>query len=485
VGNDFYLVNSSFEYFPGVPIFHSKDMIHWHQIGHCLTRPSQLPLENALASGGIYAPTIRYHDGTFYMVTTNVSNGGHFFVTTKDPAGEWSEPVWVKDTDGIDPSFLFDDDGLVYFTTSGATGLRQSIIDLKTGKLLTPHRDIWTGETGQYPEGPHLYKINGYYYLMAAEGGTEYGHMETIARSKNPWGPYEACPHNPIVTHRSYFSPIFGTGHADMVEAQDGSWWLVCLAFRPVGYPRCYHLGRETYLAPVTWNADGWPVVAANGRIEMEVETNTLPQKVWPSQPSRDEFDTGTLGMIWNFLRNPDMTHTSLSERPGWLRLRGNEYTLSDIASPAFVGRRQQHFNTRISTLLDFLPAKDNEEAGLTVLMNDRHHYEIAVTRQEGKRQVIVRRRIGSLQVVVASQDLKSDDPVRLMIDTDKDWYTFKVMDSAGVVHEMAKGETRYISIEVAGMFTGVYAAMYATGNGKPCSVPADFDWFEYQSLAD
>jgi xylan 1,4-beta-xylosidase len=165
--------------------------------------------------------------------------------------------------------------------------------------------------------------------------------------------------------------------------------------------------------------------------------------------------------------------------------LRGNEYTLSDIASPAFVGRRQQHFNTRISTLLDFLPAKDNEEAGLTVLMNDRHHYEIAVTRQEGKRQVIVRRRIGSLQVVVASQDLKSDDPVRLMIDTDKDWYTFKVMDSAGVVHEMAKGETRYISIEVAGMFTGVYAAMYATGNGKPCSVPADFDWFEYQSLAD
>jgi xylan 1,4-beta-xylosidase len=496
VGEDFYLVNSSFEYFPGVPIFHSKDMVHWQQIGHCLTRPSQLPLENARASGGIYAPTIRYHQGTFYMVTTNVSNGGHFYVSSTDPAGEWSEPVWVTDpavTDpsfqfdevGIDPSFLFDDDGTVYFTTNGPAGLRQSVIDLKTGHLLSPRRVIWSGESGQYPEGPHLYKINGMYYLMAAEGGTEYCHMETIARSQSPWGPFEACPFNPILTHRGYFSPISGTGHADMVEAQDGKWWLVCLAYRPVGYPRCYHLGRETYLAPVKWDADGWPVVGEDGRIQIEFNAETLPINEWPARQPRDDFNEAHLGMTWNYLRNPDMKNYSLSERPGWLRLKGSPATINDIASPTFVGRRQQHFNTRISTLVDFVPNADGDEAGLTVLMNDRHHYEIAITCRQGKRQVIVRRRIGSLEVVVASQPVDSNDPLTLMVDSDKEWYTFKFKDAAGEVVEMAKAETRYLSIEVAGMFTGVYAAMYATGNGKECSVPADFDWFEYQSLPD
>ena len=266
VGDDFYLVTSSFEFFPGVPIFTSRDLVHWRQLGHVLTRESQLPLQKARPSGGIYAPTLRYHDGTFYMITTNVDGGGNFLVTAKDPAGPWSEPVWLPDFGGIDPSLFFDDDGTVYLTGQGSgspgqpRGIYQTTLDVKTGKLLGPLRLVWDRTGTRYPEGPHLYKIRGRYYLMIAEGGTEYGHMVTIARSDSPWGPFEACPRNPILTHRQTENdmPVQGTGHADLVEAADGSWWMVFLAFRPVsGY--WHHLGRETFLAPVTWDADGWP----------------------------------------------------------------------------------------------------------------------------------------------------------------------------------------------------------------------------------
>jgi xylan 1,4-beta-xylosidase len=259
VGEDYYLVTSSFEYFPGVPIFHSRDLIHWRQIGHCLTRPDQLRLAGVPSSGGIFAPTLRYHDGLFYMVTTNVSYGGNFYVFTDDPGGAWSEPVFVQQG-GIDPSLCFDR-GHVYFTSTGESslmGIYQSEIDIKSGKKLTETRFLWSGTGGRYPEGPHLYHIGDYYYLMIAEGGTEYGHMETLARSQSPWGPFEPCPHNPLLTHRNESqSPIQGTGHADLVEAHDGSWWLVFLGFRPQRW-QYHHLGRETFLAPVTWSAAGW-----------------------------------------------------------------------------------------------------------------------------------------------------------------------------------------------------------------------------------
>ncbi|HZK62351.1 MAG TPA: glycoside hydrolase family 43 protein, partial [Anaerovoracaceae bacterium] len=203
VGNDYYLVTSTFEYFPGVPVFHSKDLVNWEQIGHCLTRESQLPLNKCRASGGIYAPTIRYHDGLFYMVVTNVSGGGNFYVTAKDPAGEWSKPFWVNQG-GIDPTIFWDEDGKSYFMSNGhqsTEGIVISEIDLKTGKRTTEPIAVWNGTGGRYPEAPHIYKKDGYYFLLIAEGGTEYGHKVTIARSKNIYGPYESAPGNPILTH--------------------------------------------------------------------------------------------------------------------------------------------------------------------------------------------------------------------------------------------------------------------------------------------
>ena len=229
VGEDYYLVNSSFEFFPGVPLWHSRDLLHWEQLGYVLTRESQLPLVDCRTSGGIFAPTIRYHDGRFYMITTNVTGGGNFFVWTDDIRGEWSGPIWI-DHQGIDPSLFWDADGKVYYTgthtdENGNNCIGQFEIDLETGAKLSETKCIWYGTGGKCPEGPHMYRIGNWYYLMIAEGGTEYGHMETIARSRSVWGPFESCPHNPILTHRNAHRVEFqALGHADLVETPEGKW---------------------------------------------------------------------------------------------------------------------------------------------------------------------------------------------------------------------------------------------------------------------
>jgi len=480
VGEDYYLVTSSFEYFPGVPIFHSRDLVNWRQIGHCLTRAEQLPLDACRSGGGIFAPTIRRHRGRFYMVTTNVCGMGHFYVHADDSAGEWSEPILV-DQCGIDPSLLFDDDGTVYFTSNGPYGIFQSTIDIATGERTTEVKKLWGGTGGRFPEAPHLYKLGRQYYLMIAEGGTELGHMETIARSDSPWGPFEPCPHNPILAHWGHgYHAIQATGHADLIEDHTGRWWAVFLAIRPVKGK--HHIGRETYLAPVTWTEDGWPLVNGGRPIELESDVDGLPPHPWPAEPVRDDFDAPALRMSWNHLRNPREADTSLTERPGWLRLRGSALTLDEVDAPTFVGRRLCHNHFRAETLLDFEPAVDGEEAGLTLRRNEQHHYELLVTRLDGRRQVIVRCRVGHLNPVIARQPI-DDGPVRLRIigEPERVGMAFAVGD--GDWTHLADGDTRYLSSEVAGGHTGTYVAMFASGNGKACTVPADFDGFDYEAL--
>ncbi|MBC8078755.1 MAG: glycoside hydrolase family 43 protein [Gorillibacterium sp.] len=482
VGEDYYLVTSSFEYFPGVPIFHSRDLINWRQIGHCLTRSSQVNLLNSRSSKGIYAPTIRYHQGKFYMVTTNVSDCGNFYVWTSDPTGEWSDPILV-DQGGIDPSLLFDDDGKVYFTSNGyeeGLGIYQCEIDIATGIKLSPTRKIWGGTGGAYPEAPHLYNIAGTYYLMIAEGGTEYGHMETIARSNSPYGPFESCPQNPILTHRSVDSPIQATGHADLVQAHDGSWWAVFLGIRPIVYPPRHHLGRETFLAPVTWTEDGWPVIGNNGRVDLQMDVPTLPQVPWPLTASRDDFDEEKLGLEWNFLNNGEERDWSLKERTGWLRLYGSAEALKDTGHVTFVGRRQQHFNCAATTKLEFGPSQDGEEAGITVLMNHRFHYDLAVVRVNGERCLLFRRQLGDL-IKEELTPIPGAQAVQLSVEADIEHYVFSYLLGNGDKVIIGKGECGTLSKEVAGGYTGVYFGLYATGKGRRCSVPADFGWFEYR----
>ena len=223
VGSDFYLVTSSFEYFPGVPIFHSRDLVHWRQLGFVLTRKSQLDLKNAPSSCGIYAATLRHANGRFYLITTNIGRIGNFFVTARRPEGPWSNPIPI-DQEGIDPSLCFAD-GTVYYTRNGKGRdfehpvIKQAMIDIETGKLSAKPRTIWKGLGGIWPEAPHLIEIGEWYYLVTAEGGTSYGHSIVVARSRQPFGPFVGCPRNPILTHRDRpRSPIQATGHADWVE---------------------------------------------------------------------------------------------------------------------------------------------------------------------------------------------------------------------------------------------------------------------------
>jgi alpha-N-arabinofuranosidase len=481
VGDDYYLVNSSFEFFPGVPIFHSRDLVHWEQIGYCLTRKSQLNLDHARASGGIYAPSLRYHNGTFYMITTLVDTGGNFFVTATNPAGPWSEPVWV-DHAGIDPSLLFDDDGTVYYTrhegmSDGFIG--QAKINIQTGKLDGDFKQIWKGTGGVWPEGPHLYKINGKYFILAAEGGTSYGHMVTIARSDSPWGPFVPDPKNPILTHRDRpDSPIQALGHADLVETPDG-WWLVCLGIRPQG-GQFHHLGRETYLAPVTWSADGWPVVNGNGTLELTMPAPHLPQHTWKPEPARDEFNPPALGLQWNFLRNPYAADFSLTERPGWLRLNGSAVILNDQDSPAFVGRRQTDLACRASTRLSFNPQHENEEAGLVVRGNEKNHYEIGITLKNGKRQGFFRKTLdGKIVEPIQYEEIGAGDVI-LSVVASPLAYEFFCQPAKGPAQRLGTALTCDLSSEKIGGFTGVYIGLYAAGNGRKSTRPADFDWFEY-----
>ena len=487
VGGDYYLVTSTFEYFPAIPVFHSRDLIHWRQIGHAVSQPGLLNLENATNLGGVYAPTIRHHKGWFYVACSNVSAGGHFIVRTQNPQDGWSKPVWIR-TDPepdftMDPSLFFDEDGRTYFTYFSPAGIMQSELDLESGMFLHPAKRIASSMVGKTPEGPHLYKINGIYYLMLAEGGSEYGHLEAIGRSSSPWGPFETCPYNPILSHRSLDHPIQITGHGDLLQAENGSWWLFFLAVRPHGYQPCHHLGRETYLTPVRWTEEGWPAVGEKGRVDLEMAGLLPPAAPWPAEPSRDDFNLAKLGLPWVFVRTPQPGCWSLAERMGFLRLRGLSGSLDQRTPLAFTGRRQCHFEVEISSRMEFTPITENEEAGLAIRMNEGHHYEIFLSLRNGQNCLVVRRRIGSLVCEVASRPIDTNT-ITLMIRADRDWYLLGYIDNAHFL-ELARGETRYLSTEVASGFTGVVMGMYAAGNGQACTNPADFDWFEYKGGAE
>lgn len=479
VDEDYYMVHSTFEYFPGVPVFHSKDLIHWQQIGHVLTRKSQLKLDKMRSSGGIFAPTLRFHKGTFYMVSTLVWGGGNFYVTATNAVGPWSEPIWL-DGDGIDPSFFFDDDGKVYFTKHigmGDGAIAQRTLNLQTGKPEGEWKQIWKGTGGVWPEGPHLYKINGKYYLVIAEGGTSYDHMVTVARSDSPWGPFESNPNNPILTHRKRPEhPIQALGHADLVETPEG-WWAVFLGIRPQG-GKFHHVGRETFLAPVVWQ-EGWPVVNGTGTIELTMPAPWLKERRWKPEPARDEFSKPALGLPWNYLRNPEETNYTLTERKGWLRLKGSAVTLNDADTPTFVGRRQTFLTGRIATRLALDPKQAGEEAGLVLRANEKYHFEIGVTWREGKRMAFLRRTVAGQVVEPVRYEDVGKGEVELAVEAKPTSYEFLVSPKGRAAISLGTASPQDLSSEKAGGFTGVYAGLYASGTGKPSTAPADFDWFE------
>ncbi|TDC66055.1 glycoside hydrolase family 43 protein [Actinomadura sp. GC306] len=491
VDGDFYLVTSTFEWFPGLPVFHSRDLVHWRQIGHALDRPGQLPLEGVPASGGLYAPTLRHHDGTFYLICTLVDGkdwSGHFVLTASDPAGPWSDAHRLEG-EGIDPSLFFDDDGTAWCTGTRLTGRYEGHTEIWLRRfdpaalaLTGEEHVIWDGAVKDaiWSEASHLYKIGGRYYLLTAEGGTALDHAVMVARADEVTGPYRGNPRNPVLTHRDLRAghPIVGTGHADLVDTPDGEWWMVLLGMRPHHGDRCV-LGRETFLAPVAWE-DGWPVTG--GRVVPDPPFPDLPPHPWPAVPLCDQFDGPELAPVWNVLRGPRDRWWSLAERPGHLRLRVRPETLADTASPSFVGRRQQHHDFAAFTSLDFTPA-DEEWAGLALVQNNDFHV-LLVSTADGIR--LVKREQGVETVLAAAP--AAAGPVRLAFEARGRWYraSYAPGDAAGPDGWTPLGgpvDGDILSSQVAGGFTGVYVGPYATANGRASTNHADFAWFEYRPL--
>lgn len=494
-GDDYFLVTSSFEYAPGVPVFHSRNLVEWRLVGYALSREAQLELGAAKSSQGIYAPTIRFHEGQFVVITTNMTTGRGFYVTTDDPAGAWSDPIFVQESGfSMDPSLFFDDDGKVYYTRHGGGrhgAVFQAEIELATGRLREPARPIWSGTGGIWPEGPHLYKIGGSYYLLIAEGGTSYGHAVTIARSASPWGPFEACPRNPILTHAGDRGlAVQATGHADLVQSQDGGWWLVCLGIRPWDGAH-HHLGRETFLAPVHWDDAGWPVVNHGRPLELTASVPTLPGAAQGAQltpygahPVRDDFDADTLALAWNFLRTPLPTTFSLSARPGWLRLLASPSTLDDEGPVSFVGRRQLHYTCRARCLLEFSPAAPGQRAGLVVRADEDNHYDLVLAFSEPGREpeLQLHGRVRGTSRVIAAIPWASPK-VELVVEASPAAYEFFVVDGGGALRSLGRLPSEPFASEVTGGFTGAYFGMFVSGG--PGTPPADFDYFEYVPLEE
>ncbi len=454
----FYMVCSSFQYFPGVPLFESDDLVNWTQIGHVLTRRSQVVLDGAGISGGVYAPTIRYNNGRFYMVTTNTSVGKNFYVYTDDIHAEWSEPIFVEQ-DGIDPSLYFED-RKIYFMSNGTDdegngGIVQSEINIETGEKLSPTRRLWGGNGGKFLESPHLYKINGSYYLMAAEGGTEYGHMITYARGESVWGPFEGYENNPVLTNRNQgMSMIQAIGHGDLICDEMGNWHIISLGFRQCGTWAPYHiLGREVFLTPVQFNEDGWFTAGTNGTT---VETYENKYGTVQQEKKLYTFDNTDWKLDWCFMRHPVRENYEFGE--DFVVLHGTDDTLETRDKPTFIGIRQRDFEADITADIEVTDG----EGGLTLFMAETEHYDVAVRKTESGYEAVLKLNIGSIKHTEKVVPLSSGN-AKLVVHASHYTYNFGV-ESDGVYTELGFGFTKYLSSEVAGGFTGVVIGLYAIG---------------------
>ena len=474
-GDTYYLVCSSFHYFPGVPLFESKDLINWEQIGHVLTKESQLSLVGAGNAGGIYAPTIRCHNGRFYMTTTHVARN-HFYVWTDEIYGEWSDPIWV-DQEGIDPSLYFEGD-TVYFMSNGhdehgKAAVLQCEIEIETGEKLTPVRVIWHGAGGRYLEAPHLYLIDGTYYLVASEGGTEYGHMVIYARGATPYGPFENYPKNPVLTNRNLGGyQIQGSGHGDLIQDRMGYWWMVHLAFRQIGrYQMYHHLGREVCLIPITFCEDGWFQTDTDGITPSIVQTDRLLSSFQQKKLPIYTFAQDNWQKEWNYIRNPQLENYRFSQ--GSLELLATDITLNDETySPTFLGLRQREMYGSVAVTLEV----DEQEAGITLYMNESHHYDFAIIHDKGEKVLVKRRRIGDMEYIQQCTRIVGGH-VRLIITFTNENYFFSAQTS--LEHfDFGFANVKYLSTEVADGFTGVMIGLYAQGMSETSDYTARFTAF-------
>lgn len=530
-GDDYYIATSTFEWWPGVRIHHSRDLVNWRHQGYAVTRTSQLDLTGHPDSAGVWAPCLSYAHGQFWLIYSDVrsiigafKDAHNYLITAPSIDGPWSEPIYLNSS-GFDPSLFHDDDGRHWLVnqqwihTPGKhhfNGILLQEYDHEARRLVGPVKNIYAGTPLGVVEGPHLYRRNGWYYLLTAEGGTFYEHAVTFARSRHIDGPYETLPGNPLLT--AWQKPTDGlqrAGHASLVETAQGEWFMAHLCGRPLewsgpnadqndpasGYAGLHcPLGRETALQRIQWRDDDWPeVVGADGqpsgqRPSVNVAAPDLPPHPFPAEPARDDFDSATFSGHLNSLRKPfDESWASLTERPGHLRLKGRE-SLMCLFDQSLVARRQQHFNCRAETRVDFEPDNFHQMAGLVAYYNTRNHAYLHVTRDpdSGARVACLHvNRDGALSAASAPVALAAG-PVDLAVEFTHDSYQFHIKQNGGDWQAVGTAlDAAMLSDEFATRFINGFANSFGfTGNfiGLACQdlagtrKHADFDHFTYSA---
>lgn len=525
VGDDFYIVNSSFEYFPGLPIHHSKDLVNWELIGYGLHRAEQasgaVNLVDVQQDGGIHAPTIRYHNGTFYIITTNVYSPKdpkqaaemvNFIITAQNPAGPWSEPHVIQGAPGIDPDLFFDDDGTAYYVGTHDTGQPEvngigeiwvQELDLEQWKLTGKRHSIWRGACGGCcVEGPHLYKEHDKYYLLIAEGGTSYNHAVMLAASEKISGPYESNPRNPVLTsrHLSRNYWINSTGHADMVQLSDGRWYMVALSVRNDLNGRS-NMGRETHLIPLSWEPATlrweevrpgvwepldylWPVAAPEtGKVERSTPLPFADRPQYNNDAFFDGFDTPTLKLEWNFRRVPKEDSYSLTAKPNYLRLKLQAQNIARRERSSLMGIRQKESDFEYSTDMHFTPGQDGEEAGISHFQKDDNYINYTIVKKQGKEvlQLVIKERDKASRVAAETILENYRGNIQLKIVSQKDRYHYSYsLDSGETFVELFQTTAEVL---LSNGYTGAYLGLYACSNGKAVERYADFDWVHYKGF--
>lgn len=525
VGDDFYMVCSSFELYPGIPVFHSRDLVNWEQIGYALDKRNDFHVEANLLANGVMAPTIRYHDGVYYIINCNFCDDGNFIITAKNPAGPWSKPHWLTDVPGIDASLFFNDDGKAYIIGIGEVvkradgsverGIWAAEYDVHHFKMIGEPTAIWDSALrgAASPEAPHLYKVGEYYYLVIAEGGTEHYHAVTVARSRELFGWYEGNPANPVMTHRQFgFTyPIANVGHADLVDTPSGNWYAVLLASRIIGGVH-KNLGRETYICPVVWER-GWPVFSPeSGKIDWEYPADgTLPWTEYEREPERDEFEDSGLAFCWNFWGTPYEEFWRLSDSNLYIKclprkmaeeikplFMENKKVYDSYAS--FICRRQCHIDFDISSSMMFMP-EGAETAGLMMMQASNHQYRVeraAIDKDGNPAQV--------LRVIQATSEFDrppympgftstTEEKVLTEVSWDQRTVVLHVKvrgqdidfyygaDEASEQLLIAGVDGRVINPEKVGGMMGTVIGMFASSNHTESRNEAAFDWFWYKAL--
>ncbi|KAA0988694.1 glycoside hydrolase family 43 protein [Dyadobacter aurulentus] len=505
VGKDYYLVNSTFSYFPGIPVFHSKDLKNWKQIGNVIDRPSQMDFIGEKLTRGLFAPAISYHNGTFYVTCTDIDHDGNFVVTSKNPAGPWSNPVRVPQVRGIDPSLFFDDDNKAYIVyNSDAPGskslypghrtIRIYEIDPVTLKVIGEEKQLVNGgvDLSKKPvwiEAPHIMKRFGWYYLYAAEGGTSVNHTEVVFRSKSVWGPYVPYENNPILTQMGLpedrKDPVTSAGHAQFVDGPDGKTYAIFLAVRPYEGDY-YNTGRETFIAPVTWK-DEWPIINPDTKeiqYQYKVPFSEVKQKGALPQAGNFAYTLTfekSLDPALLFMRTIDSSSFSLSKKNG-LTLKLKPETIMDLGNPSFIGKRQQHLYCTTETELDFSAQSEKEKAGLTIFQDERHFYFISKSVDQGKPviQLYKSNPKDKEMELLTQMPLADASPIKLRIVADGGTCSFYFSNGTSWQLLKDKLDAKFLSTKEAGGFIGCLFGMYATSSGEKTTNSASFKYLKY-----